>query len=199
MTMSTSLSVEKIRKSFGARRVLNDVSFSVQAGEILVVRGPNGVGKSTLVKIVAGLMRPSRGTVTRRPSSVFSLGYATPDLHLAPELTGCEHLHFFATLKGLAFSHTDAEGALERVGLSGRGGDPVSAYSSGMRQRLKLAFATLGAPPILILDEPSLALDTDGVEMTRALILAQKSRGLVLLATNDPQEATLGTQELCLD
>jgi heme exporter protein A len=196
----TSIVATDLRKSFGTRRVLKDVSFSVQGGEILVIRGPNGVGKSTLVKIVAGLMRPSRGTVTRKPDSLFAIGYATPDLHLAPELTGAEHLHFFATMKGVAFTHKDCEAKLEQVGLSGRGGDPVSAYSSGMKQRLKLAFATLGEPPILILDEPSLALDTDGVEMTRELILAQKARGgLVLLATNDPEEATLGTKELRLE
>jgi heme exporter protein A len=195
-----SIQAIDLRKSFGTRRVLKDVSFSVQGGEILVIRGPNGVGKSTLVKIVAGLMRPSRGEVKRNPAPLSAIGYATPDLHLAPELTGAEHLHFFATLKGCPMSKDGYEAALDRVGLAGRGGDPVSAYSSGMKQRLKLAFATLGEPSILILDEPNLALDTDGVEMTRELILAQKARGgLVLLATNDPHEATLGTKELCLE
>jgi ABC-type multidrug transport system ATPase subunit len=195
-----SIQATDLRKSFGARRVLKDVSFSVQGREILVVRGPNGVGKSTLVKIVAGLMRPSRGTVTRSPVSLSAIGYATPDLHLAPELTGAEHLHFFATLKGITLTTKDSDHALERVGLGGRGGDQVSAYSSGMKQRLRLAFATLGEPPILILDEPNLALDTSGVAITREIILAHRERGgLVLLATNDPEEATLGTRELHLD
>lgn len=127
------------------------------------------------------------------------VGYASPDLALYPELTGIENLRFFAAVRGGRLSREEAERRMDAVGLAGRGGDPVGAFSSGMRQRLRLAFALLNAPPVLLLDEPSLALDASGADLVAGIVAAQRAAGgLTLLATNDRNEASLGDRTLAL-
>ncbi len=198
--MTVALELSGIEKRFGARRVLTGVSLSARGGEIVAVTGPNGTGKSTLLKIVAGLLRPTRGEIGLALSARdFSspeqrrknVGYVAPDLALYPELSGRENLAFFAQVRGE--SGRDFGRALERVGLGGREGDPVGVYSSGMKQRLRIALATLFDAPLLLLDEPGLALDAEGVGLLEALIRERKEAGaLILLATNDAREALLG-------
>jgi heme exporter protein A len=87
---------------------------------------------------------------------------------------------------------------LERVGLAGRGGDPVSEYSSGMRQRLKYAQALLHRPPLLFLDEPTANLDEAGSSIVADIIAEQKMRGVLVLATNEPEEVAFGDEVLHL-
>ncbi len=193
------VSLSGIGKAYGSRRVLGGVSLDIAGGQCVAVVGANGSGKSTLLKIVAGLLRPSRGTVTFSRGGDVSdaqarrqlVGYCAPDLAMYPELTGAENLRFFADVRGETLSAREAQSRLDAVGLHGRGNDRVSAYSSGMRQRLRLAFAVRGGDvPVLLLDEPSLALDAGGVALVEAIITAQKSRGgVTVLATNDEREA----------
>ena len=200
--MSAVLELTGIEKRFGARRVLTGVSLSAAGGMVVAVTGPNGTGKSTLLKIVAGLLRPTRGTVrlTLDGQDISepalrrrSVGYVGQDVALYPELSGRENLDFFARVRGEPKSSKELQAALESVGLGERGGDAVGVYSSGMRQRLRLALATLFSPRVLLLDEPGLALDGDGVEMLTERIAAFKNSGAaILLATNDPREAALG-------
>jgi heme ABC exporter ATP-binding subunit CcmA len=202
MPQEVSLTVTGVRKSYGARRVLHEVSFSVVPGEVVAITGANGSGKSTLLKVVAGLLRPSKGEIILTVDGKSShepadrrraVGYAAPDLSLYPELTGRENLRFFDRVRGIAAPEDDYEELLRSVGLSGRGDDPVGAYSSGMRQRMRLAFATMSAPPLLLLDEPSLALDEKGVALVGEMIATQRARGgVTLLATNDAREVALG-------
>lgn len=203
------LTLENVSKTYGARRVLRSISLSLTTSDIVGVTGRNGSGKSTLLKIVAGLLRPSHGSVgfrteaSGRPLDVSerrrAVGYAAPDLALYDELTGRENLQFFARVRGLRLSASDADDRLGRVGLAGRGEDWVRAYSSGMRQRLRLAFALLADPMVLLLDEPSLALDESGVALVEGIVAQQKARGgLTLLATNDAREAALGDRTLVL-
>jgi ABC-type multidrug transport system, ATPase component len=205
-----SLRLEGVRRSFGARRVLPGITLEASGGEVVAVVGPNGSGKSTLLKIVAGLMRPTRGkivlTVPGAPPIEDAagrrarVGYAGPDLALYPELTGRENLEFFATVAGRPLSKQESSKRLAAVGLGGRGDDPVSVYSSGMRQRLRLAFARGGGDaPLLLLDEPSLALDERGVALVAQMVAEQRERGgLTLLATNDPREVALGDRSVVL-
>jgi len=200
------LAVNKVRKSFGARRVLQNVTFEAWAGEVIAVTGANGSGKSTLLKIIAGLARASSGAVTVKGATDgavrrASVAYAGPDIAFYPELSGQENIMFFARASGevsLDVAATDA--LLASVGLAGRGNDAVGAYSSGMRQRLRLAFAQMrtGAS-LLLLDEPSLALDETGVPLIAAMVRAHVARGgVALLATNDAREAALGDRTLAL-
>ena len=200
------LRLNGVGKRYGLRRVLQNISLNVLPGEVVVVTGDNGSGKSTLLKIVAGLLRPSRGEVAivgekEAANRRFLVGYAGPDLHLYTELTAHENLAFYYQVRtGASEKPEKREQRLEAVGLGGRGDDLVAAYSSGMRQRLRLAFATGHKVPLLLLDEPSLALDTKGVALVSEIIETQRARGgATLLATNDPREATLGDRAVALD
>ena len=145
--------------AYGRRALFSGVDADIAPGQCLVVTGANGAGKSTLLKIIAGLLRPESGTVEfagRR-------GCAAPDIQLYGELTGDENVAFFARLLGV--SQEAASTLLTQVGLPpARGRDLVSAYSSGMRQRLKLAVSLIGDPPLLLWDEPTATLDTAGRE-----------------------------------
>jgi len=202
-----SLKLENVGKSFGARRVLGSVSLTMELGDVVAVTGRNGSGKSTLLKIVAGLLRPTQGAVRLSDAGKIldtaerrrTIGYAAPDLSLYDELTGRENLSFFARVRGSRLSEAEAESRLVQVGLNGRGDDLVKAYSSGMRQRLRLAFALLAKPVLLLLDEPSLALDESGSALVSGIVTRQKAAGgLTLLATNDKNEAALGERVVVL-
>ncbi len=179
------LRLHGISMAYGRRALFAKVSAEVAPGQCLVVSGANGAGKSTLLKIIAGLLRPETGQVEFHGLR----GYAAPDVQLYGELTGTENLAFFARLRGLAKS--DGDGLLPQVGLPpARGRDLVSAYSSGMRQRLKLAVSLLGDPPLLIWDEPTATLDSAGRDLADALLAESRAAGrIIVAATNDPAEA----------
>ncbi len=170
--------------AYGPRVLFSDLTAEVVPGQCLVVTGANGAGKSTLLKIIAGLTRPETGRV----DFAGQFGYAAPDVHLYGELTGRENLEFLARLRGVP---AGADSLLRSVGLPPkRGSDLVSAYSSGMRQRLKLAASLLGEPPLLLWDEPTATLDASGRASADALIAAHRARGgLAVIATNDAAEA----------
>ncbi len=198
-----AIELRSVEHGFGSRRVFGAVTARMTTGQVGVVTGANGAGKSTLLRIVAGLLQPLRGeadvaiagvsldALTRRAS----IGYVAPDLTLYRELTGAENLQFFARLRGVTLSRQDLIERLTEVGLRGRGRDSVGTYSSGMRQRLKYAFALLNRPPILLLDEPTANLDEAGASLVEEIIAKQKTRaggGIVLLATNEPNETGWG-------
>ena len=194
-----------VEKRYGQRRVLRNISLDVVPGEVVVVTGENGSGKSTLLKIVAGLLRPTKGEVTisgekEAAHRRFLVGYAGPDLHLYTELTAHENLAFYYQVRtGAMETREQREQRLLVVGLGGRGDDLLATYSSGMRQRMRLAFATGHDVPLLLLDEPSLALDSKGVALVGDIIARQREKGgATLLATNDAREATLGDRAVAL-
>ena len=183
--MPNTLRLHDLTMAYGRRALFSGVSAEVLPGQCLVVAGVNGSGKSTLLKIIAGLLRPEAGRV-ERPGVC---GYAAPDVQLYGELTGSENLAFFARLRGLPL--IDAAALLKQVGLpAARGRDLVSAYSSGMRQRLKLAVSLLGEPPLLVWDEPTLALDSAGRAVADKVLAEQRASGrITVVATNDSSEA----------
>ncbi len=205
-----SIHLENVGHRFGIRRVFSGIGFAVAAGQVCTVTGPNGSGKSTLLRIVAGLLEASEGTVSvtiqgepQLPGDRRRLlGYVSPDLTLYRELTAAENLQFFARLRGMTLTREDLIDRLTLVGLRGRGRDLVATYSSGMRQRLKYAFALLAQPPILLLDEPTANLDVNGIAMVEAVIAAQRRRaggGLTILATNEPRELEWGDMTVRVD
>ena len=205
-----SITLDNITHYFGPRCVFRKVSASVSAGQILVVSGSNGSGKSTLLRIIAGLLTASEGSAAvavdgkdldesaRRPH----IGYVAPDLVLYRELTGVENLEFFAELHGVRLDRSALIDLLTRVGLRGRGRDLVGGYSSGMRQRLKYAFALAHSPPILLLDEPTANLDVDGIQIVESIVEAQQRRpegGLTIVATNEVRELAWSPLRVVLD
>ena len=175
--------------AYGRRALFSEIDAEAAPGQCLVVSGANGAGKSTLLKIVAGLLRPDAGRIEFDGLR----GYAAPDVQLYGELTGTENLAFFARLRGISGSDPrgDFAASLKQVGLpQARGRDLVSAYSSGMRQRLKLAVSLLGDPKLVIWDEPTATLDSAGRSLADALLLESLAAGrIAVVATNDADEA----------
>lgn len=194
------LTISQVSKSYADRDVLFGVSAEVRTGQCLVVAGPNGSGKSTLLRIIAGITRPTSGGVNLvidgRPVSSAGrtriIGLVSPDLTLYDELTCEENLRFFARVRGLSLSSDELDAALAAVGLSGRGRDLIKAYSTGMKQRAKFAYALIHSPRVLLLDEPSSNLDEAGRELVAGIIRRQLEDGIVVMATNDPAEVRYG-------
>lgn len=194
--MNLQLHVHELAASYGARTVFAAVNLTLRAGEVLVVSGANGSGKSTLLRVLAGLQAPTAGTLAYQvgeahyaPADAHHLiGWVAPDLMLYRELTARENLRFFAAVRGLHPSDAELEALLDRIGLSGRADDRLAAYSSGMAQRLRYAYALLHQPPVLLLDEPTVTLDVHGAAVVDTLISAQRRHGMVIIATNDPRE-----------
>jgi ABC-type multidrug transport system ATPase subunit len=191
-----ALRARDLRYSYGDRVAVDGVSFSLARGEILGLLGPNGAGKSTVIKMLIGLLPPDAGTIVvlgmqmpaQRRDIQARIGVVFEEKNLYPTLTGRENLAFFARLFGLRGVEVDA--FLARVGLDGRGGDRVSSYSKGMRQRLTVARALLNQPDVLFLDEPTDGLDPVSARSIRGLIREEAERGVaVLLTTHDMYEA----------
>ncbi|MCG8460992.1 MAG: ABC transporter ATP-binding protein [Holophagales bacterium] len=190
------LSFEGLRRSFGRVRALRDVSGAADQGELLLVTGANGSGKSTLLRCLAGLLRPQKGTICCRVDGRelglderrHAVGFLSPDLAFYEELGTLENLRFFARLRGVS-----AEGGgalLERLGLPQK--RAAGALSSGMRQRLRWAWALLHAPRILLLDEPMQNLDAAGRRDVAQLLAGHleggdgRGPGLAVVANPDP-------------
>jgi len=181
-----------LRKEFDRRTVFRDVSFSASAGETLLVTGRNGSGKSTLVKIICGVLSPGSGTLTvtqnadeppRESRNLF--GLVSPYLQLFEEFSAVENLSIAMGIRGMPFDPAAADALLERVAMFPRRHDQVRTYSSGMKQRVKYAFAMIHTPPVLVLDEPMSNLDGDGTAVVRAVMAEQRRRGILVVATND--------------
>ena len=196
-----SVEFSGVGKRFGARTALAAVSGRLEPRRVLVVAGPNGAGKSTLLNILAGVLRPSRGAVAYerdgevlpRPRWFECLGMAAPDMAVYEELSALENLRFFARVRGVRRSADELRDLLDRLGLPAREhGRATGTYSSGMRQRVKLAQAVLHEPPVLLLDEPSSNLDEAGHRLVAELVAAFRTKAAVAVATNDPREVTWG-------
>jgi len=186
------LSAQGLTKSFGKRQAVADVSFDLYEGEVFGFLGPNGAGKTTTIRMLVGLARPDRGTVRIRGldlSRDFAKAMArvgsiveSPDLY--GYLSGRENLLHFARML--------PDGAKERipelsrlVALEERLDDKVETYSLGMRQRLGIAQALLGAPDLLILDEPANGLDPAGIREIRRLVrLLAAERGIAVFVSS---------------
>ena len=203
----TTIAAENLSKSFSGRPLFSDLSFSASMG-LVAVAGKNGSGKTTLLKILAGLLRPSAGRVhfesgdgalVSPAARRLSIGWVGPDLELYGSLTGVENLRFFRRAAGRPCDDPELEGRLQGVGLSAEASRRrVEEYSTGMKQRLRIAFATLFDPPALLLDEPMAGLDAEGRDVIRRVVATARERGPVLLASNDERDFEKPDQRLDL-
>jgi len=167
--MTSLLEIRQLAKSYGDRRVVDSLSFSLEAGEVFGLLGPNGAGKSTTMMMICGILDADAGEVlfdgqplqTHRPESRSQLGVVPQDLAIYPEMTAAENLNFFASLYGLkGQARADSvERALDQVGLTARANDHAGTFSGGMKRRLNFAAAVLHSPRLLILDEPTVGVD----------------------------------------
>jgi heme exporter protein A len=182
-----------VTRHFGRRRALSRVSLTLKSGDIIGLLGPNGAGKSTLIGILATLVSPTKGEARYGGQASGELdgalrqriGLLAHELHLYSELTAQQNLTFFAELYGLDPQRVVST-ALDRAGLTDRGGDEVAGFSRGMRQRLALERALLHDPRLVLLDEPFTGLDDRAVSLASARIRQVAAEGaIVVLATHD--------------
>jgi ABC-2 type transport system ATP-binding protein len=186
-SQTTSVTVDRLHKRFGATQALDDVSFIVSPGEVTGFVGPNGAGKSTTLRIILGLDHADQGRALvagrlyrelRHP--LRHVGALLDASALHPSRTARNHLLWIAHSQGIGGRRVDE--VLDRVGLTSAARRAAGGYSLGMRQRLGLAVAMLGDPPILLLDEPLNGLDPEGMVWMRALLrgLAEEGRAVLV-------------------
>lgn len=188
--------LEGVGKAFGRHQVLDEVTLSIPSHSIYGLLGSKGEGKSTVLRLLTGLLRPDRGSIAvlgmdlpaERRAILRQVGVLIDAPSLYPNLTGAEMLRIGCTLKRLPRS--DIGRVLELVGLAGSANRLIRKYSLGMKQRLALAHALLGSPRLLILDEPTASLDADGVRDVRALLRSMPSVAgvTVLMASSSVSE-----------
>lgn len=202
--MSERLIAKAAGRVYRSNEVLRDVNVSLRAGEVLAIIGPNGGGKSTLLLMMAGLVRPTSGTVeldgvaTSRVAveSTGSIGLITAVPGLYPALTGQENLEYFGGLYGLDKVEIARRGAplIEELELEAALDRPAATYSSGMQQKLSLVRARLLDPKVLLLDEPTANLDPVSTDTIYRAMRAEADRGIALaLVTHDLHAA----EQLC--
>ncbi|HWD70076.1 MAG TPA: heme ABC exporter ATP-binding protein CcmA [Solirubrobacteraceae bacterium] len=163
---AAALSADGLTHRFGERTALSGVSFAVGAGELIAVIGPNGAGKTTLLSVLAGVLTPTSGSVrlaaagdgAGRPSSR-RVGWVPQEPALYSKLSVAENLRLFARLERVADPEASVSLMLEQTGLAERAGDQVKDLSGGNQQRVNIAIGLLSGPRVLLLDEPSSALD----------------------------------------
>ncbi|MEW5994501.1 MAG: ABC transporter ATP-binding protein [Candidatus Zixiibacteriota bacterium] len=204
--MVFTLTVTDLTKRFGTRTVFSNLQFDLTTGRSLAAVGPNGSGKTTLLMTLLALYRPTMGSVTltedgqpveeSRCRAV--TGLVAPYLNLYEQLTAEENLKFFANMSGVNVTGKRIDSLLERVGLAGRGCDPVGEYSSGMKQRLKYALALMKDPALLALDEPGSNLDEQGKQVVRDIVTEYRERCILVIASSEAEEASLADRQLRL-
>ena len=179
-------------KRFAGRVVVDALTIEIRAGEVTALLGPNGSGKTTTLKMAAGLIRPDGGSVTIecRPSweaaARADLAYLPQRVAFPEALTGREVVEFYRALRGAPVD--SAQRALRFAALNGAGGRAVGTYSGGMAQRLGLAVATLPGARMLLLDEPGAALDPEGLAGFHRLLREERGKRTVLFTSHQIAE-----------
>jgi ABC-2 type transport system ATP-binding protein len=182
----TTIAARDLVKRYGERVALRSVSLTAGRGELVAVIGPNGAGKTTLLTILAGIQKPDEGDV----ETASRVGWVPQQAALYGKLTVDENLTLFARLERCADPRTTVERMLELTGLPDRAGDQVATLSGGNRQRVNIAIGLLAEPDVLLLDEPSSALDPRQRERLWEFILRLAEDGTtVVYATHHIQEA----------
>ncbi len=189
-TTEAALVVRGVSKRFGERRAVHDVGFEVAPGELLAIIGPNGAGKTTLLSILAGIRPADDGSVRQPAGTTARIGWVPQQTAVYSKLTVAQNLRLFARLEHVADTDATVARMLEQTGLQDRADDELGKLSGGNRQRVNIAVGLLADPPVLLLDEPSGALDPRQRERLWGFITALTERGTaVIFATHDIAEA----------
>ncbi len=195
---SINLLCEDLSKNYNGKIVFKNLNINLIEKSSLAINGRNGSGKSTLLKVISHLIRCDKGKIEliinkqriTKEEFYYNIGFFAPYINLYDEFSGWENLEFFYDLKVINKKNKEEEikYLLDKVGLYKRKNDLIRNYSSGMKQRLKLAFAILNNPPLLLMDEPRTNLDEDGVSVVYKIAKEQISRGILILATNEKED-----------
>jgi ABC-2 type transport system ATP-binding protein len=186
---------EHVTRRFGAKIAVDDLSLSIEPGNIFAFLGPNGAGKTTSIKMLVGLLMPSSGTITINGINMAedaraakaSMGYVPDQPELYDKLTGREFLQFVADLRGMPSAQRDRalEEMIELFRMSEFADDLSEGYSHGMKQRIAFAAAMIHDPAVLVLDEPMVGLDPYSMRLVKEELRQRADRGTtVLLSTH---------------
>lgn len=194
-----SLEVSGLRKAYTRRIIFENVSFRFDGPGIFGVAGANGSGKSTLVKIIAGLLLPTQGKIIHaldgkpvpEEETLPLVGFASPYLNFYEEFSAEENIRMLTAIRGQKIDHTLEKSLFDHFGIYDRRTDAVKAYSSGMKQRLRLIFAFIHSPSLVILDEPVSNLDTAGKEQVYSLVKQESGAKTMIIASNDESDLAL--------
>jgi ATPase subunit of ABC transporter with duplicated ATPase domains len=197
-----TISLNNISKRFQRNWIFKDISYSFSAPGAYAILGPNGSGKSTLLRIIAGMQSSSKGKVEyagTEVSKLFShISFTAPGQEIVEELTLHEFLQFHFNFKK-PIDNLDIPSIIKMIGLETTANKPIGDYSSGMKQRVKLAQAIFSDTPILLLDEPCTNLDQQGVEQYRSWIEQYSANRLVIVASNDIREYFFCKEHLSIE
>lgn len=187
--------LKHVSKTIKGHQILTDISLQLEAGESYGFTGINGSGKSMLFRIIAGLVIPSSGEVIVEGQNLYSpkrtfprsLGLMVDAVGLFPHFTGRENLAYLAAIRD-QIHEAEIDQAIRRVGLDPENPDPYSKYSLGMKQRLIIAQAIMEEPELLIFDEPTNALDTEGRRLFQQIVEEEHQRGATILISSHHEE-----------
>ena len=204
-----ALDSREIAKQFGFTYAVRNVSMQVKRGEFVVLFGSNGAGKTTFLKVVATLMRPTKGTLTiegfdtaKEPEKARSkIGFLSHNTFVYRDLSPLENLKFFCRLYGISDSDERLPKVLDRVDLKRRADDPVRSFSRGMQQRVGIARALLHDPSLILLDEPYTGLDARAIQTLNSFLDdAVKAGKTVVLTSHDLEQGLrAATRAVILD
>lgn len=188
----TTITLERVSKEIKNNMVIQDVSVSFLSGRITGLRGINGSGKTMLMRLIAGLIRPTGGKVFINEKQLWkdisfpeSMGLLIENPAFLDHYSGLQNLKLLASVKGV-ISEDQIRKTIQEVGLDPNDKKKYRKYSLGMKQRLGIAAALMEEPGIILLDEPTNALDSDGIALLRPLLQREKDRGaLILLSCHD--------------
>ncbi|HIB69044.1 MAG TPA: ABC transporter ATP-binding protein [Phycisphaerales bacterium] len=192
------LKADSLVRSYGDFRAVDDVSFTIESGQIVGLLGHNGAGKTTIMKMLTGYLEPDSGSVSLDGTPIeddlnqfqSSLGYLPESLPVYQEMSVLDYLDYSADLKGIAGDDklSEVKRVIHETGIQEKLESPISELSRGYKQRVGVAQAILGKPKLLILDEPTNGLDPSQTEQMRKLIRDISKKATVILSTHIMQE-----------
>ncbi len=175
------LKMKDIKKSFGEKKLIEDLQLELRRGEVFALIGPNGVGKTTLMRLLLEWDKDYQGEIIKEPGITMGYSPETPEF---PEiLTGRKVLEYYMEVRGMdkAYYKQESEKLMKKVGLTLEEDTIVKHYSKGMKQRLGVAQSLIGNPDLLLLDEPSAGLDFFGQQQMQQLVEELKKEGKAIL------------------
>jgi heme exporter protein A len=197
-----SLEIKNLSKKFGRRQVFNNINLSINENTIFGISGANGSGKSTFMKIVAGVLTQDQGKVIHyinntpiNSEKLFNhIGFVSPYLVLYEEFTAEENLIIFSKIRGINYDVEYTKYLFNQLNLYKRRKEIIKTYSSGMKQRMKYIFALIHKPNLLLLDEPTSNLDSEGKSTVYSIVNSFSKEKIVIIASNEEQDL-----EFCKD
>lgn len=204
-SMENIIVTSHLTKQYGSKTAVNDLNLSIRKGEVFGLLGPNGAGKTTTILMLLGLTEPTQGTAaiagcdcTRNPLGVKSnVGYLPDNVGFYSDMTGRQNLRFTGQLNGLGGKELEEriDELLERVGMTDAADRKAGTYSKGMRQRLGIADVLIKDPQVIIMDEPTLGIDPEGMRVLLNMIreLSVKDGRTVLISSHQLQQI----QQVC--